>query len=224
MSEFEGMTGQTGQTGQSNISLNNIHIDTHIDTHNNIINIGATGYPNSVNEDKLSFDAYDEPSFDAYDEPSFNASFDASLNIRPPDKVNREQLMPPSTEDINENRYQNDIDLALKASTEDYFNKITEDSLEMSLRTDSLSNFCKKIHGLSFTPRDIQIRKYIEMILKDYFELKIDYHIVDSDIYDDLYKIINSFYMDPINKGRTITKITMEEDNIIRSILLKDDL
>ena len=88
----------------------------------------------------------------------------------------------------------------------------------------SLENFCKKIRGLSFTPRDIQIRKYIEDVLKDYFELKIDYHIVDADIYDDLYKIINSFYMDPINKGKTITKITAEEDTIIRHILIKYDL
>ena len=30
--------------------------------------------------------------------------------------------------------------------------------------------------------------------------------------------------MDPINKGKTITKITAEEDTIIRHILIKYDL
>jgi hypothetical protein len=132
------------------------------------------------------------------------------------------------------NDYDEELRLALEVSKEEHFNIIEENikkesileeelilkKIESNNRRNSLSNFCKKIQGLSYTEEDIKIKKYIEKILDDYFELNIDNIIVDKDIYISLYKIIDSYYFIPISKNKKKTAISKEEDTIIRNIFL----
>ena len=93
--------------------------------------------------------------------------------------------------------------------------------IEIEKRSKSLENFKKKIQGLSLSFNDIKIKKYIEKILLTYSELAIDFVYVDNDIYDDLYKIIDSYYLIPIQKNYKKTAITEDEDTLIRSIFRK---
>jgi len=137
---------------------------------------------------------------------------------------------------INNNGIDHDEEyiLALEISKEEHFNTIEENikkesileeelmfkKIEIDFRRDSLSNFCKKIQGLSYTEEDIKIKKYIENVLDEYFELKINSINVDKNIYTLLYKIIDSYYLIPSLKNQKKTAISKEEDIIIRSIFL----
>lgn len=145
-------------------------------------------------------------------------------------KASREEYI------INNNGIDHDEEyrLALEISKEEHFNIIEENvkkesifeeelmfkKIEIDFRRDSLSNFCKKIQGLSYTAEDIKIKKYIENVLDEYFELKINSVNVDKNTYTLLYKIIDSYYLIPSSKNQKKTAISKEEDTIIRTIFL----
>jgi hypothetical protein len=93
--------------------------------------------------------------------------------------------------------------------------------LEKTKRMNSLQLFCKKIEKLIFTKEDLLIKKYIESVLEDYFSLKIDYIIVDEDMYNKLYSVIDTYYLIPTIKKYKKTAITEIEDNLIRNIFRK---
>jgi hypothetical protein len=82
----------------------------------------------------------------------------------------------------------------------------------------SLSNFSKKLKMLVHSPNDISTKNYIENILDQYFDSKIESIIInDISLYNKVFDIINSYYQIPLSKNKT-TPITEEEDIIIRSI------
>lgn len=171
---------------------------------------------------------------------------DDEENIRTPDESYSSQLVEPINlhdalynninEPISDDPYEAEIQLAMQISREDCLNSIEEEIKEMSLREEderirfleisdrisSLENFSKNLNRLMYTEEDRTLKKYIEDILNEYFQLNIDYHYVDEDVYDKLYKIIDSYYLIPSEKNRK-TLISCEEDFIIRSIFLRND-
>jgi len=91
---------------------------------------------------------------------------------------------------------------------------------KMESRKKSLEFFCKKIERLTYCEEDRKIRSYIMSILNDWFSLKIDFVYVDSELYEKIYKIIDSYYLIPFQKNYIKFAISKEEDNIVRSIFL----
>ena len=167
-------------------------------------------------------------------------------NIRSPDLHYSDQLVEPvnlhdalyhTTNDIiSDDPYEAEIQLALQVSREDRLNEIEEELIESSLREEeerqrmfeisnrilSLENFSKNLNRLMYSEDDRALKKYIENVLNEYFQLNIDYHYVDEDVYDKLYKVLDSYYLIPSQKNRK-TLISEEEDFIIRSIFLKTE-
>ncbi len=96
---------------------------------------------------------------------------------------------------------------------------------EIKKRSESLPNFIKliqKINTIYFSEKEYKLKLYIEEKLNEYFNLEIDYiNINDEELYGDLYKMIDSYYLIPINKKYKKTLITKEEDDIIRNIFRK---
>lgn len=105
-----------------------------------------------------------------------------------------------------------------------YIERIKNESIliEKEKRMNSIKLFCNKIKTLNYTKEDIIIKKYLESVLDDYFNLNIDYIIIDDEnMYNNLFNIIDSYYLIPFNKNLKKTAITKEEDMILRSIFLK---
>jgi hypothetical protein len=167
-------------------------------------------------------------------------------NIRPPDNTITDQLVESinlseslyNTDNftISDDPYEAEIQLALQVSREDCLNNIEEELKEFSLREEedrqrileisnrisSLENFSKNLNRLMYSEDDRALKKYIENILNEYFQLNIDYHYVDEDMYDKLYKMLDSYYLIPSQKNRK-TLISEEEDFTVRSIFLKKE-
>lgn len=94
-----------------------------------------------------------------------------------------------------------------------------ERNLEIDNRKKSLEEFLKRIRFLPNIGNDyIEIKPLIENILNDYFELNIDYVYIEKHIYDKIYKIIDSYYLIPIQKKYKKTGIPESEDIILRII------
>jgi len=93
--------------------------------------------------------------------------------------------------------------------------------LEKKKRIESLTLFCKKIKTLVFTKEDLLIKKYIESVLDDYFNLKIDYINIEENMYNKIYSIIDTYYLLPIIKNYKKTSISEIEDNLVRNIFRK---
>lgn len=91
---------------------------------------------------------------------------------------------------------------------------------KMESRKKSLDSFYKKIERLTYSEEDRKIRSYIIDILDDWFTLKIDYVYVEHEMYEKIYKIIDSYYLIPFQKNYAKFAISKEEDNIVRSIFL----
>ena len=135
---------------------------------------------------------------------------------------------------INQNSLE-ELELALKLSEKEYYDELEEiarnesifieneriKNIEIEKRRKSLELFSKKIERLTFTEEDILIKKYVQNVLDDYYHLIIDYVNVNPDIYDKLYKIIDTYYLIPTNKKYSKTSISREEDEIIRNIFRK---
>lgn len=124
---------------------------------------------------------------------------------------------------INED-IENAIELSKKELEEEYNNmemliKIESEKIEREKRIRSLETFCKKIRTLNYTKNDIEIKNFVELVLDDYFNLKIDYIIIEDELmYNNLYEIIDSYYKIPIIKNFKKTAISEYENNVIRSI------
>jgi hypothetical protein len=177
------------------------------------------GSPEGLSQMKSSF------SMDlAKDSKKINTT--SSISIEEQDKIFEEEVKlaleisdQVYLKDLKEESYALENDKSLSESDK----KLLEEQkiIEIEKRSKSLENFKKKIQGLSLSVSDIRIKKYIEKILLTYFELAIDFVYVDNDIYDDLYKIVDSYYLIPIQKNYKKTAITEEEDILIRSIFRK---
>jgi hypothetical protein len=135
----------------------------------------------------------------------------------------------------NDDLLNEDIQKALDSSIDDYTNKLEEIALQESIKIEneriknaeilnrkkSLEDFSKRIKSLSFSSNEIEIKNYIENILNEYFNLNIDYVYLEDDIYEKIYRIIDSYYLIPMQKKYKKTAISFEEDQIIRNIFLK---
>jgi hypothetical protein len=121
-------------------------------------------------------------------------------------------------QDIFDDNVEKEIQLAIELSNkemeEDFINqeyliKIESEKIEKEKRIKSIENFNKKIKTLTFTKNDIEIKHFIENVLNDYFELNIDYIIMENDnLYKNLYEIIDSYYKIPMQKNFKKTAIT----------------
>ena len=94
-----------------------------------------------------------------------------------------------------------------------------ERNLEIVNRKKSLEEFLKRIKFLPNIGNDyIEIKPLIENTLNEYFNLNIDYIYIEKDIYDKIYKIIDSYYLIPTQKKYKKTGIPESEDIILRTI------
>jgi hypothetical protein len=91
--------------------------------------------------------------------------------------------------------------------------------LNIENRKKSLEFFSNIIKKLSYTEEDIKLKNIIIPLLEEYYDLKTDFLFLEQNIYTKLYIIFDSYYLIPSKKGK-ITKITKEEDKIIRNIFL----
>ena len=125
--------------------------------------------------------------------------------------------------DINDMNYENYDDIlekTIKISNESYIEKIYNDINKKENRIKSLDNFTKRIKLLTYTENDKKLKKYIEHVLNQYFELNIDFINVDKEYSKELYELIDSYYKIPFEKGLKRTVISKEEDEILRTIFL----
>ena len=128
------------------------------------------------------------------------------------------------------------LKIAIEMSLEEHTNKLEKiaidqsiqleieriKNLEISDRKKSLEEFSKRIKSLSFSVNELEIKNFIEKILDDYFNLRIKYIYVEDDImYEKIYKIIDSYYLIPIQKKYKKTARSYEEDHIIRNLFRK---
>ena len=142
---------------------------------------------------------------------------------------------------VNESVYEN-LDYALEISKieyEEYLDNLVKEKLnaeeehklmaleeervlqKKKIRIKSLVLFCKKIERLTYCEEDRKMRSYIMGVLDDWFSLKIDYIVIESEMYEKIYKEINNYYLIPFQKNYTKFAISKEEDDIVRSIFLK---
>jgi hypothetical protein len=137
---------------------------------------------------------------------------------------------------LSENNLYNDtyietqLKLAIDISLEEETNKLEEiaknesillefeiqRNLEINNRKKSLEEFIKRIKFIE----NIEIKSYIENILNDYFILNIDFIYLKKDMYEQIYKIIDSYYLIPVQKKYKKTGIPESEDIILRKIFL----
>ena len=126
------------------------------------------------------------------------------------------------TLDISKNDYSKEFEIALELSKKEHDNKILEDNLKKESRIKSLESLCTKIKRLCFSENEKKIKIFIEDILNQYFNLDIDFiYIEDNDLYNNLYIIIDSYYLIPTQKKYSKTLISKEEDLIFRDIFRK---
>ena len=99
-------------------------------------------------------------------------------------------------------------------------------NLEINNRKKSLEEFSKRIKtlNLSVNENEKEIKNFIENTLDDYFNLKIDYINIEKDLYEKIYKIIDSYYLIPFTKKYKKTAISHEEDQILRNIFLHKNI
>lgn len=143
------------------------------------------------------------------------------LNISEQDYLDNQDISIAINNSNND--YLREFNIALELSKKEYIDKIFEDNLKKGDRIKSLESFCGKIKRLCFSEIEKKIKIYIDDILKQYFNLEIDFiYMEDIDLYNELYKIIDSYYLIPIQKNYSKTLISKEEDLIIRDIFRKN--
>jgi hypothetical protein len=174
----------------------------------------------------------------------FFKSSNETNNLHESNKKNLKEFIENMSDEEQNKIFEQEVKLAMELSDQVYLKNLEEESyalendrflsdsdkklleeqkiIEIEKRSRSVENFKKKIQGLSLSFNDIRIKKYIEKILLNYIELNIDFVYVDDDIYEELYKIIDSYYLLPIQKNYRKTAITEEEDQLIRSIFRKN--
>lgn len=154
------------------------------------------------------------------DEFQYDEEMKLALNISKQDYYDEQDMN--ITLDISKNDYSKEFEIALELSKKEYDNKIFEDTFKKESRIKSLESLCIKIKRLCFSEIEKKIKIFIEDILNQYFNLDIDFiYIEDNDLYNDLYKIIDSYYLIPTQKKYSKTLISKEEDLIFRDIFRK---
>ena len=126
-------------------------------------------------------------------------------------------------DDIHEQIIQdNDLELALELSNKEYIEQLERiNQINMEQRKESLKNFCKRIKSLRFSDEEKELKEYFELRLQEYFELKIDCDIIDNrELFNKLFKYIDTLYLIPSKKDKNKTSISQEEDNILRTFFL----
>lgn len=121
---------------------------------------------------------------------------------------------------ISKNKYYDDIEDDIKEESLIFENNRLR-NLEKKYRIESLSNFSNLIKRLNYSSEELELKKYIESILNDYFELKIDSIKLDENWYNKIFNLIDSYYTIPKKKNFKKTLISKEEDTIIRLIFLQ---
>jgi hypothetical protein len=166
---------------------------------------------------------------------------DEESDIRASDKLYKEKLLGDGSDTENDSEDE-ELQLVLEMDNDEYLRQIENLSIEESIcesiksydkqiemnkqieinnRIDSLKNFTNKIKLLRYTEKDIILQKYINSVLEQYFKLKIDYvKMEDNDIYNELYKLIDSYYLEPFKNNYKKFAIPSEEDSILRKIFL----
>jgi len=163
-----------------------------------------------------------------------------ALSVSKRDYINNIQEETIFTNIVDKSTYQ-DLDYALEVSKveyEEYINDLFNERLneeqehklmgleeervlqKKEIRIKSLVLFCKKIERLTYCEEDRKMRTYIMDVLDDWFSLKIDYVVIESEMYEKIYKEINNYYLIPFQKNYTKFAISKEEDDIVRSIFL----
>jgi hypothetical protein len=198
-------------------------------------------YENLDPEMKLALEVSRKEYYDTFDiDTDINTVFFKSLqesnNFSYEDMTNEEQnkifeqevklAMEVSDQiyikDLEQESYSLENDNSLSESDKEELEK--QKVIEMEKRSQSLENFKKRIQALSLSFNDSRIKKYIEKVLINYCELLIDFVYVDNDIYKELYKVIDSYYLIPTQKNYKKTAISEEEDKLIRSIFRQDPI
>ena len=99
-------------------------------------------------------------------------------------------------------------------------------NIEIEKRMNSLSNFMKmikKINPIYFTEKENQLQTYIEEKMNDYFNLNVDKIIIeDIQLYNDLFSMIDTYYVIPKNKNYKKFIIPYEEDQLLRQIFVNN--
>lgn len=168
--------------------------------------------------------------------------------IRPPDAVFRTRLIGGTNDHDyldntdNTNNIDNELKMALDVSLNEFEKSINdamdeanmELMLSMSLEEDiqrnikisedrrkSLENFYRRIQTLIYTHEDKELKDYLESVLSDYFDLKIDETCVPEGMYEKVYRLIDSYYLIPVEKKLKRTAIPKEEDELLRVLFLE---
>lgn len=135
---------------------------------------------------------------------------------------------------VNNDPYIEETNLAIQVSREEYMNNIEElikqesirsederiRKVESSNRIESFNFLIKKIDRLVYTEDDRLVKNFIKTTLNEYFQLNIDCVNMGDEMYNKLYKIIDTYYLLP-SKKNSKTSITSDEDMLIRNIFLK---
>lgn len=121
------------------------------------------------------------------------------------------------------NDYSNELDTVLRISQVEYLEQIENNEKKKIERYDLITNFLNKFKRIKFDKEnEIKIKILIENTLEQYLNLYIDYIFIDDiELYEDLYKLIDSYFKIPFeNKRRTF--ISENEDKVLRKIFLKN--
>ena len=162
--------------------------------------------------------------------PNFNLSDDnleLALQISNEEYINAHQfknldgtIFQNYSNSTSEN---DDLELALELSNKEYIEHVERlNHINMEHRKKSLENFCKRIKSLRFSNEEKELKEYFELRLQEYFELKIDCNIIHNhELYDKLFKYIDTLYLIPSKKDISKTAIPQEEDDVLRIIFLR---
>jgi hypothetical protein len=190
------------------------------DINDNTDEIDEIRKPDKIIKDKL-IEKYES------DDDEMNLALDVSRNQYLTDNNLYDNIL------INEQ-----LKIAIDLSLEEHTNKLTKivmdesiqleneriKNIEISERKKSLEEFSKRIKSLSYSVSEIEIKNFIEQILDDYFNLNIEFVNIENDMYEKIYKIIDSYYLIPIQKNYKKTAISKDEDQIIRNIFRKKEI
>jgi len=232
----------------SNNSNNDIHsTDNRIDPNSDV----QDDENDHINSHQSNYES-DCDSLGNVESDSFHSDFnyDTSEYIRRPDEIVTERLVDDENNDlypdtnvipnydfekqlenalkISEHTYklENDEEGILRQSLEEYDIQINQQELfEQSImdeRRKSLEFFVKRLTSLSFGSQQTFVNAVKEK-LEEYFNLFVDIIYLDQEIYNELYKIIDSYYIIPVEKGQKKTAIAKEEDELLRVLLLKKE-
>jgi hypothetical protein len=174
-----------------------------------------------------------------------NNSNNDESDIRDADKSYKERLLDDDIDLDDDDLEDEELQLVIEMSNNEYFSQIENISIDECIeesiqlydkqieinkqtninnRIDSLKNFTNKIKLLRYTEKDIVLKNYIDSVLEKYFKLEIDYiKVEDPDLFNELYKLIDSYYLEPFKKNYKKFAISQEEDIILRKIFIRNN-